>query len=136
MSENLPNISKDILDEYFQKIIQKSKINQETKELSDKIKYEMDKVGRKNVHMYGYSIEIETKFTPNEEFFRLMYKKELGYLITNSINTNNLKKAKKKLKIEDDLYYSRYSKEMDTKWLHVREEDNIKSSLKDYYENE
>lgn len=133
MNNGLPNLTKELLDEYFKKIISKSKISQETKDLSEMIKYEMGKIDRKKINIFGYKITIEEKNIPSEDFFKLMYKKELDYLITPTITTPNLRKAKRKLKLSDEEYENKYSKKSETKRLYVREENNDCMLLKDYY---
>ena len=133
MNNVLPNLTKELLDEYFKKIISKSKISQETKDLSEMIKYEMGKIDRKTINIFGYKITIEEKNIPSEDFFKLMYKKELDYLITPTITTPNLRKAKRKLKLSDEEYENKYSKKSETKRLYVREENNDCMLLKDYY---
>lgn len=133
MNNGLPNLTKELLDEYFKKIISKSKISQETKDLSEMIKYEMGKIDRKTINIFGYKITIEEKNIPSEDFFKLMYKKELDYLITPTITTPNLRKAKRKLKLSDEEYENKYSKKSETKRLYVREENNDCMLLKDYY---
>ena len=62
-----------------------------------------------------------------------MYKKELDYLITPTITSPNLRKAKRKLKLSDEEYENKYSKKSETKRLYVREENNDCMLLKDYY---
>ena len=133
MNNGLPNLTKELLDEYFKKIISKSKISQETKDLIEMIKYEMEKIDKKTINIFGYKITIEEKNIPSEDFFKLMYKKELDYLITPTITTPNLRKAKRKLKLSDEEYENKYSKKSETKRLYVREENNDCMLLKDYY---
>ena len=113
------NLTKDLLDEYFSKLAESKILNDEVSDLSKKIKYEMNAAKRKNISLYGYKIEVESKFEPNEEFIRLIYKNKLEHLITKSITTTDCRIAKRRLKLSDNDYYEKYAKEKDTKWLHV-----------------
>lgn len=115
----IPQITKDILDEYFDKMLQVKKLKEELSEMSTKIKYEMNKADRVRIDEYGYKINLETKFEPTEDFFELMYKKELDHLITPTITSNNLKSAKRKLNMTEAEYLDKYAKEKSTKWLYV-----------------
>ncbi|MGL6174909.1 MAG: hypothetical protein ACRC1P_09930 [Cellulosilyticaceae bacterium] len=118
-----PNISKEVLDEYFIKMEEKRKLVEEISAMSKVIKHEMAKVGRKEIHMYGYSIDIETKFEPNAEFFELIFKNKLECLLTLGITGNNLKSARRRMGIMEDEYREKYVKEKDTKWLYVKKTD-------------
>lgn len=112
-------LTKELLDEYFLKLAESKILNDEVSELSKKIKYEMNDAKRKNIALHGYKIEVETKFEPNEEFIRLVYKNKLDHLITKTITTTDCRIAKRRLQLSDSDYYEKYAKEKDTKWLHV-----------------
>lgn len=118
--KELPNLTKEFLDEYCEKLGLSRAISDEVSIMSKKIKHEMDKVGRLEATVGGYSIDIERKYEPNDDFFRLMFKKDLDHLIKFSITSNHLKAALKKLDIDDGEYYEKFSKEKDTRWLHVK----------------
>lgn len=121
MSEKYqPNISKRFLDEYFYKVEMRKKLQAELSEMSNFIKKEMENAERKEIELHGYYIDVETKFEPNDDFFKLIYKYNLQHLLTNSISGNRLKSAKKKMGMDEETYYNDYVKEKDTKWLHVR----------------
>lgn len=133
--KNQPAISLELLHEYFTKLVKKSILNSETMFLSKQIKYEMKKADRKRVNIYGYIVHVEAKRMPNEEFFKLLYKNKLDYLIVPTIPTKNLKRAKKLLKISDDEFTEKYSKDGDAEWLYVREEGKEDKCLSRYYED-
>ena len=118
MVTNLPNISKEILDEYYKKIQQRKIIESECKNLSEKIKYEMSKVNRKEIILFGYKISIETKYEPIPKFFDLLEQNELSHLINRSISGNHLKTAKRYLQFNDE-DMNNYMQEKKSKWLHV-----------------
>lgn len=118
MSSNIPNITKDLLDEYFNKLVQKRLIESECKNLSNRIKYEMGKVDCKQILLHGYKISLETKYEPIPKFFELLEKNDLSYLITKTITGNHLKSAKRYLGIKDE-EFEKYLKEKDTKWLYI-----------------
>lgn len=122
-----PNISKEMLDEYFIKMEEKRKLVEEIGAMSKVIKYEMAKVNRKEIHMHGYSIDVETKFEPTDEFFELVFKNKLECLLTFGITGNNLKSARRRMGIMEDEYYEKYSKEKDTKWLYVKKTEGNRS---------
>lgn len=117
--KEMPNITKEMLDEYHEKVRIARELSEEVSEMSKKIKYEMNKVDRLEVDIHGYSIDIEKKYEPSDEFFKLMFKKDLDHLVKFSINSSQLKSALRKLCISDHDYYENYAKEKDTKWLHV-----------------
>ena len=112
MASNLPNISKEILDEYYNKIQQRKIIESECKNLSEKIKYEMSKVNRKEIILF------ETKYEPIPKFFDLLEQNELSHLINRSITGNHLKTAKRYLQFNDE-DMNNYMQEKKSKWLHV-----------------
>lgn len=120
MNKKIPNISEEFLKEYYEKARLRNELNNEVSTMSKRIKHEMAKVGRKEIQLYGYTIDVETKVEPNEDFFNLIYKNKLEYLITPSISGNHLKSARRQMKMSDDTYYDKYVREKETKWLYVR----------------
>lgn len=126
MSEkNQPEISKEMLERYFKNKILRQQADFECNVLSKAIKREMERVGRKEISLHGYTIDIETKYEPNEDFYILAENENLGYLISKSISSAHFKKALRLLGVsEKDI--KKYVREKSTKWLHVDKEENLR----------
>lgn len=115
-------IEKSLIDEYFEKTALKNQLIEETKIISSQIKHEMNKREMKKINIHGYKIKLETKYRPNRAFFDLLLEKGLGFLITPTISSSNLRKAKRRLKLSENKFTEAYNEEIETKWLHVKKD--------------